>query len=152
VPCHASHKERRWERLESWWADNQVRPRVRAGCGNPSARSRQWRDRPQSMPRRRGRFKERRSADWILEVNARPLGSPIDRISKVLDLQGTPVLRPSARGRHDLYRVSRCDQIGESGIRLGTWNNLASTISSGWATDLHEHRACGGQDVDLPVL
>lgn len=72
------------------------------------------------------RFDARKGERLILEVNARRLGSPLDSYLEILDTAGHPVPRAVLRSVGVTYTTLRDHDATGSGIRLESWNDLAT--------------------------
>jgi WD40 repeat protein len=70
-------------------------------------------------------FPARKGLPLIIEVNARPIGSPLDSFIEVLDGKGEPVPRAVLRCLSKTYTTFRDHDSAGAGIRLETWNDLA---------------------------
>jgi len=71
------------------------------------------------------RFTARKGQPLILEVEAARLGSKLDSVLEILDLQGKPVSRAVLRCLAKTYTVFRDHDSRNSGIRIEAWSELA---------------------------
>ncbi len=62
----------------------------------------------------------------MLETNARRLGSELDTVLDVLDIQGKPVPRALLRCQAKTYVTFRDHDSAAAGIRIEAWNELAT--------------------------
>ncbi len=71
------------------------------------------------------RFKARKGERLLLEVYGRRLGTPIDPVIEIVDLDGKPLPRAVLRPVSKTEVAFRDHTSTVPGIRLTTWNNLA---------------------------
>lgn len=71
------------------------------------------------------RFSARRGERLIVEVRARPLGSPLDSFIEILDHSGRPVPRAVLRCLAKTFTTFRDHDSAGTGIRMEAWNELA---------------------------
>ena len=72
------------------------------------------------------RFKAKKGERLLLEVEARRLGSPLDSFIEILDAAGKPVPWVTLRATARTYSTFRDHDSFGSGIRIETWNELAT--------------------------
>jgi hypothetical protein len=71
-------------------------------------------------------FTARKGQPLVVEVQARRLGSPLDSTVDILDTRGQPIPRAVLRCVSKTYTMLRDHDSGTPGIRLETWNDLAT--------------------------
>src|SRR5262249_33501428 len=71
------------------------------------------------------RFRAKKGQRFIVEVNARRLGSPLDSVIEILDSKGQPVPRATLRCLAKTYITFRDHDSAGSGIRIENWSELA---------------------------
>jgi hypothetical protein len=69
-------------------------------------------------------FHARKGEQFVLEVNARRLGSDLDSFLEVLDAKGNPIERAVVRPVWETAVTLRDHGSTEKGIRIAAWNNL----------------------------
>jgi hypothetical protein len=72
----------------------------------------------------RYRFQARKGEPWVLEVNARRLGSDLDSFLEVLDAKGNPIERAVVRPVWETSITLRDHDSAGRGIRISAWNSL----------------------------
>ena len=72
----------------------------------------------------RYRFQSRKGEQWVLEVNARRLGSDLDSFLEVLDAKGNPIERAVVRPVWETSITLRDHDSAGRGIRIQAWNSL----------------------------
>ncbi len=70
------------------------------------------------------RFSARKGETWIVEIQGRRLGSPIDPIIEILDAQGKPVPRAILRRLFETQVAFRDHPAANRAIRLTHWDSL----------------------------
>lgn len=88
------------------------------------------------------RFAARKGQPVVLEVNARRLGSELDSLIEVLDLQGKPVERAVARPLAETFTVLRDHDSVSKGIRLQS--------DAGWAVG--DYALIGGEILRVDAM
>jgi len=71
-------------------------------------------------------FDAKKGQRLIVEVEARRLGSPLDSLIEILDAKGQPVPRAVLRCLAKTYVTFRDHDSAGPGIRIETWNDLAT--------------------------
>ncbi len=71
------------------------------------------------------RFTARKGERWIIDVNARRIGSPLDSFVELLDASGQPLARATLRCSAKTYTAFRDHDSSAAGIRVETWSELA---------------------------
>ncbi|HLK64674.1 MAG TPA: hypothetical protein VKU19_14615 [Bryobacteraceae bacterium] len=72
----------------------------------------------------RYRFHASKGEQWVLEVNARRLGSDLDSFLEVLDAQGNPIERAVVRPVWETALTLRDHDSAGRGLRISAWNGL----------------------------
>ncbi len=70
------------------------------------------------------RFKAKKGQRVLLETNARRLGSPLDSVIEVLDLQGKPVERATLRCLAETVLTLSDRDSASTGLRFLAWNDF----------------------------
>jgi hypothetical protein len=71
------------------------------------------------------RFRSRKGERWVLDVQARRLGSPLDSYLEVLDAKGRPIERATLRCLAQTVLTLNDRDSAASGFRLLAWNDLS---------------------------
>src|SRR4029077_15369528 len=72
----------------------------------------------------RYRFQARKGEEFVIEVNARRLGSDLDSFLEVLDAKGSPIERAVVRPVWQTSITLRDHDSAGRGIRIQAWNSL----------------------------
>ena len=70
-------------------------------------------------------FEAKKGQPLIVEIDARRLGSPLDSVIEILDVNGKPVERAVLRSLAKTFVTFRDHDSAGSGIRMETWNEFA---------------------------
>jgi hypothetical protein len=96
------------------------------------------------------RFRARRGQTLVLEVAARRLGSPLDSLIEVLDLQGRPIERATIRPVAETSLVLSNRDSTSGSFRIQSWNDLAVNDYAFAGRELLQiTRLPGGPDEDV---
>ncbi len=71
------------------------------------------------------RFRANKGQRFLLEVNARRIGSPLDSVIEVFDDKGRLLPRATLRSLAKTYATFRDHDSNSTGIRIETWSELA---------------------------
>ncbi len=70
------------------------------------------------------RFHAAKGKKYIVDVNARRLGSELDSFIEVLDAQGRPIERATVRALSETFTTLADKDSATAGLRISTWSDL----------------------------
>ncbi len=71
------------------------------------------------------RFQAKKGQRLLLEVHANRIGSPLDSVIEILDVQGQPLPWATLRSLAKIYSIFRDHDSASPGIRIESWSELA---------------------------